>query len=119
MACLGLDRFFEGNLRVHVAAVADQRVGEDGDHGGDSGGHDHGAVQPAIRQLEARRFITREHGVGDARHVELVPTELAVESIAAIRAFWVGRLRAVPADLLADAVAASDVLRRLAAALGG
>lgn len=72
----------------------------------------------AIRNLESRRLVVREHPASDARYVELVPTELATEILGRIQSFWAERLRTVPDELLSEATSAAPLLERIAAALG-
>ena len=74
-------------------------------------------VSTAIRTLEAGGLVVREHPVGNARSVSLVPTDLASQSVARINAYWAGVLREAPEDLLADGVAATSTLARIAEAI--
>lgn len=74
-------------------------------------------VSTALRSLEARGLVVREHRGGNARSVELVPTPLAAEFLDQIHDYWVRRLRTVPVDVLAEAVGALTALDRLAAEL--
>ncbi|MEP9381229.1 MarR family transcriptional regulator [Nocardioides cheoyonin] len=74
-------------------------------------------VSTAIRSLEARGMVVREHPAGDGRAVELVATELATENIERLRAYWAQRLGQLDPALLIEGVAALDVLRRLGDAL--
>jgi len=74
-------------------------------------------ISTAVRSLEARGMLLREHPSGDGRAVELLATELAIENIARLKAFWADRLRQVDPELLADGVATLDVVRRLGDAL--
>jgi DNA-binding MarR family transcriptional regulator len=68
-----------------------------------------------VRTLEAGGLVVREQVPEDARSITLAPTARASESIARINAYWVE----TPAESLAEAVAALDSLRRIAASLGG
>jgi DNA-binding MarR family transcriptional regulator len=72
-----------------------------------------------VRTLEAGGLVVREQVPDDARSITLAPTARASESIARINAYWVDRLSETPAESLAEAVAALDSLRRIAASLGG
>lgn len=74
-------------------------------------------VSTALRALEARGLVRREIAVGNARSVEVVPTELAVDSIRRIKAYWSLRLRQADAVDLAAAIAALETLTRIADAI--
>jgi DNA-binding MarR family transcriptional regulator len=76
-------------------------------------------ISTAVRTLEAGGLVVREQVPDDARSITLAPTARACESIARINAYWVDRLSETPAESLAEAVAALDSLRRIAASLGG
>jgi DNA-binding MarR family transcriptional regulator len=71
-------------------------------------------VSTAIRSLVAGGLVLREQVAGNARSVALVPTELAEQSVARIHAYWTALLEQVPADVLAEGVAATPVLARIA-----
>ncbi|GAA3880476.1 hypothetical protein GCM10022381_23420 [Leifsonia kafniensis] len=68
-------------------------------------------VSAAIRTLEAQGMVTRVQAADDARSVELIATDFAVENMERIRALWVSRLRAVPEADLAAATAALGALQ--------
>ena len=74
-------------------------------------------VSTALRTLEARGLVLREHTDGDRRTVRLVATPLADEHLARIKAFWDGRLGAVPDDVRDAALRALPALGALADAL--
>jgi len=74
-------------------------------------------VSTALRTLEARGLVVREHPAGDGRTVELVPTALAAEHMAQIHEFWAQRLGEAPAATQAAALAAVPALTDLAEAL--
>lgn len=74
-------------------------------------------ISTAVRTLEAGGLVVREIVPGNARSVTLVATERAAESVARINAYWAERLAQVPAEPLADAVAALDSLQQVAASL--
>ena len=75
-------------------------------------------VSTAIRVLESRGFLLREHPEGDARAIELVPTDFAEENLGKIREYWATRLKTAPAEVLEDCVKALDALQRLDEHLG-
>jgi DNA-binding MarR family transcriptional regulator len=74
-------------------------------------------ISTALRTLEARGLVVREHPPGDRRTVELVATDLAEENVALIHRFWEQRLSAAPPDVRAAALRALPALQDLAAAL--
>ena len=74
-------------------------------------------VSAALRALEAGGLVVREHPAGDGRVTELVPTAKATESVQRIRGYWADRLRQAPPDVLAEALAATETLARVADAL--
>ncbi|WP_300681583.1 MarR family transcriptional regulator [Nocardioides sp.] len=74
-------------------------------------------VSTALRNLEARGLVVRQHSAGDARAIELIATPLAGEILQRIHDYWVTRLRALPPTLQAEGVAAVDVLARIASVL--
>ncbi|GAB3088838.1 MarR family winged helix-turn-helix transcriptional regulator [Isoptericola nanjingensis] len=74
-------------------------------------------VSAALRTLEARGLVLREHTEGDGRTVRLVATPLADEHLARINAFWARRLGAVPDDVRDAALRALPALGALAEAL--
>jgi DNA-binding MarR family transcriptional regulator len=74
-------------------------------------------VSTALRTLEARGLVLREHPTGDGRTVELVATTLAEEHLARIREFWAHRLEQAPPEVRAAAIAALPALTDLVAAL--
>ena len=76
-------------------------------------------VSAALRTLEARGLVLREHPAGDGRSVEIVATELADDHVARIYEFWTRRLELAPPDVRAAALDALPALGALAAALGG
>ncbi|MET0885098.1 MAG: MarR family transcriptional regulator [Mycetocola sp.] len=75
-------------------------------------------ISTALRTLETGGLIVREQVPGDARSITLAPTPRAEESVARINAYWADRLAETPAGPLAEAVAALDSLKRIAASLG-
>ncbi|MFE5307559.1 MarR family winged helix-turn-helix transcriptional regulator [Isoptericola sp. NPDC056573] len=74
-------------------------------------------VSTALRTLEARGLVVREHADGDRRTVRLVATPLADEHLARIRDFWSRRLGGVPDDVRDAALRALPALDALAEAL--
>ncbi|MDL9937709.1 MarR family transcriptional regulator [Gordonia sp. ABSL1-1] len=74
-------------------------------------------ISTAVRALEGRGMVVREHPNGDGRSVELVATELAEANLDRLHDYWAQRLRQADPALLAEAVAAAEVLRRLAGAI--
>ncbi|EYC51111.1 MarR family transcriptional regulator [Hylemonella gracilis str. Niagara R] len=74
-------------------------------------------VSTALRALEARGLVQREAAEGNARNVEVVPTDLAVEGIRRIKAYWSQRLRQAEESDLAAALAALETLARIADAI--
>jgi DNA-binding MarR family transcriptional regulator len=75
-------------------------------------------ISTAVRTLETGGLVVREQVPGDARSITLAPTARAAESVARINAYWVDRLAETPPEALAEAVAALDSLKRIAASLG-
>ncbi|SKC37741.1 MarR family winged helix-turn-helix transcriptional regulator [Krasilnikoviella flava] len=76
-------------------------------------------VSTALRTLEARGLVVREHADGDRRTVRLVATSLADEHLARIHEFWGRRLGGVPDDVRDAALDALPALAALAEALVG
>lgn len=76
-------------------------------------------VSTAVKSLETRGFVVREHLAGDGRSVALVATELATDNIARLREFWLERLHQAPDELLERARDAAGTLAELADALAG
>jgi DNA-binding MarR family transcriptional regulator len=75
-------------------------------------------ISTAVRMLETGGLVVREQVPNDARSITLAPTARAAASIARINGYWVDRLAQTPAESLAEAVAALNSLRRIAASLG-
>jgi|GEM_PF-6369816 len=75
-------------------------------------------VSAALRTLEARELVLREHPAGDGRSVEIVATELADDHVARIYEFWTRRLEQAPQDVRDAALDAMPALAALATALG-
>jgi DNA-binding MarR family transcriptional regulator len=71
-------------------------------------------VSTAIRSLVAGGLVIREEQAGNARSVELVPTQRASDSVDRINAYWASLLQQVPADLLKDGVNATSTLADIA-----
>ncbi|MCK9794809.1 MarR family transcriptional regulator [Isoptericola sp. 4D.3] len=76
-------------------------------------------VSTALRTLEARGLVVREHAEGDRRTVRLVATPLADEHLARIHDFWGRRLGSVPDEVRDAALDALPALGALADALVG
>lgn len=74
-------------------------------------------MSTALRTLEARGLVVRDHPKGDGRTVELVATATADEHLARIHEFWARRLAQAPAEVRAAAIAAVPALTDLVAAL--
>jgi len=74
-------------------------------------------VSTALRTLEARGLVVREHADGDRRTVRLVATPLADEHLARIHEFWGRRLGGVPDGVRDAALDALPALAALAEAL--
>ncbi|MFI2103181.1 MarR family winged helix-turn-helix transcriptional regulator [Isoptericola sp. NPDC019693] len=74
-------------------------------------------VSTALRTLEARGLVVREHPAGDGRRVELVATDLSADHVARLHEFWERRLGQAPDDVLAAALRALPALTDLADAL--
>jgi DNA-binding MarR family transcriptional regulator len=75
-------------------------------------------ISTAVRTLETGGLVVREQVPNDARSITLAPTARAAASIARINDYWVDRLAQTSAESLAEAVAALNALRRIAASLG-
>ncbi|MGW0036231.1 MarR family winged helix-turn-helix transcriptional regulator [Gordonia sp. NPDC003376] len=69
-------------------------------------------ISTALRSLEARGMVVREHPDGNARSVELVATELARENLRRLRAHWVTLLSRVDPDVRARAGEVATALWR-------
>ncbi len=57
-------------------------------------------LSTALRELERKGMIERRGAPNDGRQVQLFPTDLAIENIGRLRAWWSQSLaRALPADV--------------------
>ncbi|WP_419702888.1 MarR family transcriptional regulator [Promicromonospora sp. NFX87] len=74
-------------------------------------------VSTALRALEGRGLVVRDHPTGDGRTVEIVATPLAEEHLAQIHEFWAGRLKQAPPAIRTAALDALPALTDLLAAL--
>lgn len=70
-------------------------------------------VSTAIRSLEGRGLLHREHPPGDSRVVQLTATELAVHNLEQIRQIWVERLHHAPKAVLRSFLATQPAITEI------